>query len=73
MILACGPPNILDNGKCDIIDTRPVRHDGTSELTGLLLYSKALRSPHAHTRIKSIDTIAVAVPNTWHPLGARGV
>ena len=50
-----------------VVGTRPVRHDGADKVTGLarysadlnlpgMLYGKALRSPHAHARIKSIDT-----------------
>ena len=50
-----------------VVGTRPVRHDGADKVTGLarysadlnlpgMLYGKVLRSPHAHARIKSIDT-----------------
>ncbi len=50
-----------------VIGTRPVRHDGVEKVTGRalygadinlpgLLYGKVLRSPHAHARIKAIDT-----------------
>ena len=50
-----------------VIGTRPIRHDGVDKVTGRalygadiqlpgLLYGKVLRSPHAHARIKSIDT-----------------
>ena len=50
-----------------VVGTRPVRHDGIEKVTGQalygadialngLLYGKALRSPHAHARILSIDT-----------------
>ncbi len=49
-----------------VIGTRPVRHDGVEKVTGRarygadyslpgMLHGKALRSPHAHARIKSID------------------
>ena len=49
--------------------TRPVRHDGADKVTGRakygadfemsgMLFGKVLRSPHAHARIKSIDTSA---------------
>jgi xanthine dehydrogenase molybdenum-binding subunit len=52
-----------------VIGTRPVRHDGADKVTGRALYGsdvrltgtvhgKILRSPHAHARIKSIDTSA---------------
>ena len=50
-----------------VVGTRPVRHDGVDKVTGRalygadmnlpgLLFGKVLRSPHAHARIKSIDT-----------------
>ena len=52
-----------------VIGTRPVRHDGVDKVTGRavyggdtrlsgLLYGQVLRSPHAHAKIKSIDTTA---------------
>src|SRR6202012_2054546 len=51
------------------VGTRPVRPDGVPKVTGRALYGadlklpgmlfgKVLRSPHAHARIKSIDTSA---------------
>ena len=57
-----------------VVGTRPVRHDGADKVTGLarysadlnlpgMLYGKVMRSPHAHARIKSIDTSkAEAIP-----------
>ncbi|MQF48475.1 xanthine dehydrogenase family protein molybdopterin-binding subunit [SAR202 cluster bacterium AC-647-N09_OGT_505m] len=50
-----------------VVGTRPIRYDGVDKVTGRaqygadiqmprLLYGKVLRSPHAHARIKSIDT-----------------
>lgn len=50
-----------------VIGTRPVRHDGVDKVTGRAeygndvkipgtVYARVLRSPHAHARIKSIDT-----------------
>ena len=50
-----------------VVGKRPVRHDGIEKVTGGaqygadmrlpgLLYGKVLRSPHAHARIRSIDT-----------------
>ena len=50
-----------------VIGTRPIRHDGADKVTGKAVYTadlqlpgmlqgKILRSPHAHARIKSIDT-----------------
>ena len=57
-----------------VIGTRPIRHDGVDKVIGRaiyggdtrlagLLYGQILRSPHAHARIKSIDTSkAAALP-----------
>ncbi len=53
--------------KLKIIGTSPVRPDGVPKVTGLaqygadfslpgMLWGKILRSPHAHARIRSIDT-----------------
>src|SRR5581483_1511079 len=50
-----------------VIGTRPVRHDGADKVTGRALYGAdvqmagllhgyILRSPHAHARIRRIDT-----------------
>ena len=50
-----------------IIGTRPIRHDGYDKVTGRaqygadiklpgMIYGAVLRSPHAHAKIKSIDT-----------------
>jgi xanthine dehydrogenase molybdenum-binding subunit len=50
-----------------VVGTRPIRHDGLDKVTGRakysaditmpgLLHGKVLRSPHAHARIKRIDT-----------------
>jgi CO/xanthine dehydrogenase Mo-binding subunit len=52
-----------------VIGTRPIRHDGADKVTGRaiygndvqltgMVYGKIIRSPHAHARIKSIDTSA---------------
>jgi CO/xanthine dehydrogenase Mo-binding subunit len=52
-----------------VIGTRPIRHDGTDKVTGRakyandtnlsnMLYGRILRSPHAHARIRAIDTSA---------------
>ena len=54
-------------GKYRVLGTRPDRHDGAAKVTGGarfgadihpagLLHGKILRSPHAHARIRSIDT-----------------
>ncbi len=57
-----------------VIGTRPIRHDGADKVTGRALYGAdftaagllhgaIVRSPHAHARIKSIDTTrALAFP-----------
>ena len=62
------------NNGYKVIGTRPIRHDGVDKVTGRaiygadtqlagLLYGQVLRSPHAHARIKSIDTSkAAALP-----------
>jgi xanthine dehydrogenase molybdenum-binding subunit len=50
-----------------VVGTRPIRHDGADKVTGRalygadfqmagLLYGHILRSPHAHARIRHIDT-----------------
>ncbi|HEY7489499.1 MAG TPA: xanthine dehydrogenase family protein molybdopterin-binding subunit, partial [Candidatus Tectomicrobia bacterium] len=63
-------PNIVLANKdkeYKVVGTRPIRHDGAEKVTGRagygadvrlpgMLYGKILRSPHAHARIKSIDT-----------------
>ena len=65
---------VLSNTEYKVVGTRPIRHDGTDKVTGRakygadfqaagMLYAKVLRSPHAHARIKSIDTSkALALP-----------
>ena len=51
-----------------VIGTNPIRHDGYDKVTGRAIYGadvklpgliwgEVLRSPYAHARIKSIDTI----------------
>ncbi len=64
-------------GKYNVIGTRPIRHDGYDKVTGRAIYGAdiklpgllqgaVLRSPHAHARIKSIDTSpAKAVPGVY--------
>ena len=58
---------VLATEQYDVVGTRPIRHDGADKVTGRaqygadivtagLLHGKILRSPHAHARIKSIDT-----------------
>ena len=58
---------VLSEVEFDVIGKRPIRPDGVDKVTGRaqygadinlagLLHGKVLRSPHAHARIKSIDT-----------------
>ncbi|MGD9648734.1 MAG: xanthine dehydrogenase family protein molybdopterin-binding subunit [Pirellulales bacterium] len=66
-----------------VIGTRPVRHDGPDKVTGRAVYGadvqlpglvhgRVLRSPHAHARIKSIDTSAAEkVPGVLAVVTAR--
>jgi len=61
------PNVVLSTKEFSVVGTRPIRHDGADKVTGRavygadvqptgLLHGKILRSPHAHARIKSIDT-----------------
>lgn len=66
--------SIGEKRKYKVIGTRPVRHDGVDKVTGRaqygadvhptgMLFGAMLRSPHAHARIKRIDTSrAAALP-----------
>ncbi|PKB73183.1 MAG: oxidoreductase [SAR202 cluster bacterium Io17-Chloro-G7] len=58
---------VLSEVEFDVVGKRPIRPDGVDKVTGRaqygadlslagLLHGKVLRSPHAHARIKSIDT-----------------
>ena len=58
---------VLSNTDYNVVGTRPIRPDGANKVTGRakyggdfqmsgLLHGQVLRSPHAHARIKSIDT-----------------
>ena len=58
---------VLATETFDVIGTRPIRPDGADKVTGRaqygadfvaagLLQGKILRSPHAHARVRSIDT-----------------
>ncbi|MBI2172513.1 MAG: xanthine dehydrogenase family protein molybdopterin-binding subunit [Chloroflexi bacterium] len=71
------------NGDYRVIGTRPPRHDGVDKVTGRaqygadiypagVLHGRVLRSPHAHARIKSIDTRqAEAMPGVKAVVTAR--
>ena len=61
------PNVVLSTREFKVVGTRPIRHDGADKVTGRALYGadyltagllhgKILRSPHAHARIRSIDT-----------------
>ena len=65
----------MNNGETgfSVIGTTPLRPDGLDKVTGKarfaddfhlpgMLHGKILRSPHAHARIKSIDTRAAEAP-----------
>ena len=68
------PNMVLSTQDYKVVGTRPIRHDGMDKVTGRarygadsqmpgLLHGRTLRSPHAHARIKSIDTSrAAALP-----------
>ena len=67
MVSSHGEIRNFGNGSYKVIGTRPIRHDGADKVTGRavyggdtrlpgMLYGQVLRSPHAHARIKSIDT-----------------
>ena len=58
---------VLSEVEYEVVGKRPVRPDGVDKVTGRaqygadldltgLLHARVLRSPHAHARIKSIDT-----------------
>jgi xanthine dehydrogenase molybdenum-binding subunit len=67
----------LGKKQYSVLGTRPIRHDGTDKVTGKAIYTadvnlpnmahgKILRSPHAHARIRSIDTKeALALPGVF--------
>ena len=73
-MLDCKPNMVLSNQEYKVVGTRPIRPDGADKVTGKaryaadtnlpgLLFGRVLRSPHAHARIKSIDTSkAAALP-----------
>ncbi len=68
------PNMVLSNQEYKVVGTRPIRPDGADKVTGKaryaadtnlpgLLFGRVLRSPHAHARIKNIDTSkATALP-----------
>ena len=67
MATITGSNVVLSNEEFNVVGTRPIRQDGAEKVTGRarygadvnlpgLLHARVLRSPHAHARIKSIDT-----------------
>ena len=63
------PNMVLSTQEYNVVGTRPIRPDGADKVTGRaiygadfdasgLLHGYILRSPHAHARIRSIDTSA---------------
>ncbi len=68
------PNMVLSTKEYKVVGKRPIRHDGADKVTGRALYGAdfaiagqlhgaIVRSPHAHARIKSIDTAkAEALP-----------
>ena len=68
------PNMVLSTRDYDTVGKRPIRHDGHDKVTGKarygadihlpgLLYARTLQSPHAHARIRAIDTSkALALP-----------
>ncbi len=77
------PNMVLVNETFNVVGSRPIRHDGADKVTGRALYGadfdtagllhgKILRSPHAHARIKSIDTSkAEALPGVMAVVTAK--
>ena len=70
---------VLSEVEYNVVGKRPIRPDGVDKVTGRaqygadvqltgLLHARVVRSPHAHARIKSIDTSAAEA----HP-GVRAV
>ena len=64
-----GNEKLINQGHFKWVGTRPVRPDGTDKVTGRAVFGAdfnlpgtltgaVVRSPHAHARIKSIDTSA---------------
>ena len=74
---------VLSDTEYNVVGSRPIRPDGADKVTGRaqygadfqmsgLLYGKVLRSPHAHARIKSIDTSrAEAYPGVMAVITAK--
>src|SRR5260370_38509405 len=75
----------VDNPNNQWIGKRTPRPDGADKVTGRAAYAadtnmpgmiwgKGLRSPHAHARIKAIDTSkAEALPGVWAWVAAQAI
>ena len=61
------PNMVLSTQEYKVVGTRPIRPDGADKVTGKanyaadinlpgMIFGKILRSPHAHARIKKLDT-----------------
>jgi xanthine dehydrogenase molybdenum-binding subunit len=71
-IMSASQSSSLPNGRrYEVVGTRPIHHDGVETVTGQarygadiwlpgMLYGKVWHSPHAHARIKAIDTSRAA-------------
>ena len=76
---------VLSEVEYNVVGQRPVRPDGVDKVTGRaqygadlnlagLLHTRVLRSPHAHARIKSVDTRkAEALPGVRAVVTAAGL
>ncbi|MFN3207504.1 MAG: xanthine dehydrogenase family protein molybdopterin-binding subunit [Roseovarius sp.] len=80
--MALDSKQVLDTQEFKIVGTRPLRPDGIDKVTGKarfgaditapgMLIGKVLRSPHAHARIKSIDTSAAEAIEGVHAVVTR--
>ena len=80
--MALDSKQVLDTQQFKIVGTRPLRPDGIDKVTGKarfgaditapgMLIGKVLRSPHAHARIKSIDTSAAEAIEGVHAVVTR--
>ncbi|MGK7755857.1 xanthine dehydrogenase family protein molybdopterin-binding subunit, partial [Roseovarius sp. C03] len=80
--MALDSKQVLDTQEFKIVGTRPLRPDGIDKVTGRarfgaditapgMLIGKVLRSPHAHARIKSIDTSAAEAIEGVHAVVTR--
>jgi CO/xanthine dehydrogenase Mo-binding subunit len=80
--MALDTKQTLDTHQFKVVGTRPLRPDGVDKVTGRarfgadmsapgMLVGLVLRSPHAHARIKSIDTSAAEAMDGVHAVLTR--